>query len=48
MIKNGDKVTSFKNTTFCTHSKKSPTTNPYNILFRLKKNMYDTQDIPLT
>lgn len=34
MIKNGDRV---KNTTFCIHNKKSPTTNPYNILFRLKK-----------
>lgn len=48
MIKNGDKVTSLKTPLFVHIVKKSPTTNPYNILFRLKKNMYDTQDIPLT
>lgn len=43
-LKNSDKV---KNTTFV-YIVKSPTTNPYNILFRLKKNMYDTLNIPLT
>lgn len=35
MIKNGDKV---KNT-FFVYTVKSPTTNPYNILFRLKKKI---------